>query len=262
MNFRFLSVFILVIACATSVVSQEPVFELRAKETPRGIELYQQGNYVEAIKVLREAVDHVNNDFRARHYLAMALEKSGDNSSAREEHEKAALLGERILNALLDRTGTDELNYNLRTFGVQLAEAAENAGRYIELSSQLSRSEKSLWKSRHEALLSFAELAQSPPGIPPLFKGNQVDVRPRILSKPEPIYTEEARRDRVSGTVILGMVLAANGKVLGIHSLKSLPDGLTNSAITAARGIKFEPGTKDGKPVSVLVRVEYNFYVY
>lgn len=84
----------------------------------------------------------------------------------------------------------------------------------------------------------------------------------RIVYKPEPPYTEEARRKRVNGTVRLRAVLSSNGRVTAIEPLSWLPNGLTESAIRVARHMVFFPAVKDGRPVSQYVTLEYNFNVY
>lgn len=90
----------------------------------------------------------------------------------------------------------------------------------------------------------------------------EVEQRARLLSKPEPKYTEEARRNQISGTVLLRAVFASSGEVVQIRALSSLPFGLTERAIAAAREIKFVPATKAGRPVSVFMQLEYNFNLY
>ena len=90
----------------------------------------------------------------------------------------------------------------------------------------------------------------------------EVEQRARLLSKPEPKYTEEARRNQVTGTVMLRAVFASSGEVVQIRALSSLPHGLTERAIAAAREIKFVPAMKDGRPVSVFMQLEYNFNLY
>jgi protein TonB len=82
------------------------------------------------------------------------------------------------------------------------------------------------------------------------------------LSKPEPQYTEEARRNQVTGTVVLRVVFSRDGEVVQIRALNTLPFGLTERAIAAARQIKFEPALKGGHPVSVFMQLEYNFNLY
>jgi TonB family protein len=86
--------------------------------------------------------------------------------------------------------------------------------------------------------------------------------RARVLSKPEPSYTESARQAGVSGTVILRAVFAADGTVKHLLVLRSLPYGLTERSLAAARRIKFTPATKDGKPISTFMQLEYNFNLY
>ena len=92
-----------------------------------------------------------------------------------------------------------------------------------------------------------------------IFTGKEVDVKIRLLTKPEPSYTVEARNHRITGTVILKAVFAKTGLVENIRVVSGLPYGLTERAIAAARQIKFTPAMKDGKPVSMWMQLEYNF---
>ena len=92
--------------------------------------------------------------------------------------------------------------------------------------------------------------------------GRQVDTKARLISKPEPMYTEQARQYQVEGTVILRVVFASDANVKNIHIAQALPAGLTEQAVKAARRIQFIPATLDGKPVSMWMQLEYNFYLY
>ena len=94
------------------------------------------------------------------------------------------------------------------------------------------------------------------------FSSAEVDQRARLLLKPEPQYTEEARRNQVVGTVTLRAIFSSSGEVVQIRALNTLPFGLTERAIAAARQIKFVPALKNGHPVSVRMQLEYNFNLY
>ena len=94
------------------------------------------------------------------------------------------------------------------------------------------------------------------------FSQRDVTRKANITSKPEPLYTEEARKNQVTGTVRLRLILGASGSVSGITPLTRLPDGLTEKAIEAARRISFTPAEKDGRKVSQYVTIEYNFNIY
>ena len=88
-----------------------------------------------------------------------------------------------------------------------------------------------------------------------IFKGSEVTSKVRILSKPEPPYTEEARKNQITGTVVLAAVFSASGQVTGIRPVSGLPHGLTEKAIAAARQIRFVPAQKErGRPVSMYYR--------
>jgi len=94
------------------------------------------------------------------------------------------------------------------------------------------------------------------------FRATEVTRKAVITFRPEPNFTEEARKNNVTGVVRLRAVLAASGGVSNISVLKGLPDGLTEKAIAAAKQIRFTPAQKDGRAVSQWVVIEYNFNIY
>ncbi len=95
-----------------------------------------------------------------------------------------------------------------------------------------------------------------------IYTSPQVTERARVLSKPEPQYTEEARRNQITGTVILRVVFSRAGEVTNIRALQPLGGGLTEKAIAAARQIRFVPARRNGQAVSMYMQLEYNFNLY
>ena len=95
-----------------------------------------------------------------------------------------------------------------------------------------------------------------------LFVGKDVTRKARLGMKPEPAYTEDARQNQITGTVVLKCVFSKNGSVTNIRVVSGLPFGLTERAIDAARKIKFIPAMKDGRYVSMWMQLEYNFNLY
>ncbi len=95
-----------------------------------------------------------------------------------------------------------------------------------------------------------------------IFNNKDVDVRARVLSKPEPQYTEEARKNQVTGVVVIRAVFSSSGQVTNIHVVSGLSYGLTERAIAAAKSIKFVPASKNGHQVSTYAQLEYNFNLY
>jgi TonB family protein len=95
-----------------------------------------------------------------------------------------------------------------------------------------------------------------------IFTGKDVTTKARLISKPEPQYTEEARKNQITGTVVLKCVFSSSGQVMNIRTVSGLPNGLTERAIAAAKMIKFVPATKDGHQVSMWMQLEYNFNLY
>src|ERR1700722_16464458 len=88
--------------------------------------------------------------------------------------------------------------------------------------------------------------------------GNGVS-QPTLISKVEPEYSEEARKAKFQGVVVLQIVVDSKGNAVGARVIRSLGLGLDEKAIEAVEKWKFKPGFKDGKPVAVAATVEVNF---
>ena len=82
---------------------------------------------------------------------------------------------------------------------------------------------------------------------------------PSVLSKVEPEYSEEARKAKWQGTVVLQLVVDDMGRPQNLKVLRSLGLGLDQKAIEAVEKWRFKPGMKDGKPVPVMATIEVNF---
>jgi len=83
-----------------------------------------------------------------------------------------------------------------------------------------------------------------------------------LLSKPKPAYTDFARFYQITGIVRTRVIFLASGAIGSVTPVTKLPFGLTNQAVTAARGIQFEPALKSGYPISVTKLIEYSFTIY
>ena len=88
------------------------------------------------------------------------------------------------------------------------------------------------------------------------------DKKLKIVSKSQPAYTNEARKRRASGKIAIAVEFGADGKLGFTFPLNQLPFGLTENAIKAANTIQFEPAVIDGKPVTVVMVLEYSFNTY
>ncbi len=82
---------------------------------------------------------------------------------------------------------------------------------------------------------------------------------PVPIFKVEPEYSEEARKAKYQGTVLLAIVVDESGKTANVRVLRPLGMGLDEKAVEAVMKWRFRPGYKDGKPVSVMAQVEVNF---
>src|SRR5436190_1939732 len=85
---------------------------------------------------------------------------------------------------------------------------------------------------------------------------------PRTLYAPDPEYSEEARRSRFQGSVLLALIVGPDGNPRELSIMRSLGLGLDEKALDAVRTWRFEPARKDGVPVAVQISVEVNFRLY
>ncbi len=95
-----------------------------------------------------------------------------------------------------------------------------------------------------------------------IYMGREVTTKATLISKPEPVYTQRARNDQVTGTVVLRCVFASDGTVKHILIVEALPSGLTEQSVAAAKMIQFTPATLNGIPVSMWMQLEYNYSLY
>lgn len=84
---------------------------------------------------------------------------------------------------------------------------------------------------------------------------------PKALYHPDPEYTDRARRKKISGTVLLSIVVTPEGTVRDAKVTTSLDKDLDQQALKAVNTWKFQPATKDGKPVPVRIAVETDFRI-
>lgn len=115
-----------------------------------------------------------------------------------------------------------------------------------------------------------SEVAKS---VPPEFKRDTPDgpvyrvsegqgiAAPKQVYSPEPEFSQKARQAYEQGTVTLSLIVGTDGKPRDVTlSCSSAPD-LNENAVAAIKSWKFEPGTKDGKPVMVEIAVEVQFHL-
>ncbi len=85
---------------------------------------------------------------------------------------------------------------------------------------------------------------------------------PKATYAPDPDYSELARRAKYQGVTVLGVIVGPDGNPQDVWVVKKLGLGLDQKAIDAVRTWKFDPATKGGQPVAVLLNVEISFRLY
>ena len=87
-------------------------------------------------------------------------------------------------------------------------------------------------------------------------------VAPRPIYDPDPEYSDEARKAKYQGVVVLWVVVGTDGLPKDVRVSRSLGLGLDQKAIEAVRNWRFQPATLDGRPVAVQLNIEVSFRLY
>lgn len=110
-------------------------------------------------------------------------------------------------------------------------------------------------------ILPIAVTRQSVHAQSKVYKMGDGVTQPKILSKVEPEYTQDAKDAWIEGPVTLKVVITPEGKAENIVVAKSLDPGLDANAVSAVSNWRFQPGMKDGEAVSVAAIIEVNFHL-
>lgn len=206
----------------------------------------------------RRAIELGDLSVEPYYALAEASFRSGDYNAALEEADRALRVDPRFVPALLTRSMA---YFNLK----RNAEAAADLEQLLALNPD--DPDASVWRAQIEGIKDSLAAAKAAPGAqvndesrPRLSK--EVDVKVRVVAKPEPQYSEPARYAGATGTVFLQCVFGADGEIKDILVRRAIGYGLTTRAVNAAKRIKFIPAQKDGRAVSQFLHLEYNFNLY
>ncbi len=259
MNKKLVIIACLMFCFLTATYPQQPAG--KPDTTAQGINLYNGGDIEGAITVLREAVKKSKKDPRAWHYLGLALSRHGKLKEAQEALEKAIGLREGAIKLEFDRKKGEWRDDELTNLNALLRDQIEAQGKLLEILTDRRALEfEELVLARFRVLAECVDQSSKVvDGHRVLSKGDLMMEKAHVLVKRPPAYPESARKDNVSGTVILRAVFAYDASVQYIELIRSPDSRLTEEAIRAARSIRFRPETICGKPVSYPVQLEYSF---
>jgi TonB family protein len=85
---------------------------------------------------------------------------------------------------------------------------------------------------------------------------------PRVRSRSAAEYSERARKKQITGSVVVSLIVDRRGNVRDVKVERSLEPTLDQAALNAVKTWKFDPATKDGKPVAVRIKVETSFNLF
>ncbi len=103
-------------------------------------------------------------------------------------------------------------------------------------------------------------VGSGPPGIFPA--GRLGVTTPQVIFNPEPSFSDEARKAKAQGIVLLLLVVGKDGHPYNIRVGQSLGMGLDEKAVEAVNRWRFRPATLNGQPVATEIAVQVDFHLY
>ena len=85
---------------------------------------------------------------------------------------------------------------------------------------------------------------------------------PQLIFQVEPEFSEEARKAKVAGNVLVTLIVDTTGHPQRVHVLRGIGMGLDEKAIEAVKQYRFKPAMEGGKPVPVEVNIDVNFQIF
>jgi TonB family protein len=201
--------------CAQRAEDHSPAFK-------EGMDALRKNDNEKAAEHFKQAAADKPDDMWAFYYFGLCLLKLERVDEAAKAYQQALAI----------KPETSAIHYQLGKI-------------YLKMGDLEAAEKEYSWLHEHDREL--ANLLFPVRAFEPL----TADLRPTITYREKAKYTEIARINIVQGTVVLQVVFAHNGEMQDIRVIRSLPDGLTEKAIEAARKIKFDPAIKDGERVSV-----------
>lgn len=219
-----------------------------------------------ALSIAKRALELGNKSAEPHYAIAEVSLRARDYNTAIQEADATLKIDPRFFPAYVTRSFAHHNSH-------QDAEAAADLEELLALNPE--DADAAVWRAQIEKLRALPVMGGGPAQLNPpakvepdvtdpnrVFTGKEVTVKVRVTSKPEPLYTEAARRAGATGTVVLQCVFGADGEVRKIFVQRSLGFGLTSQAVGAAKQIKFTPAQKDGSAVPMYIHLEYNFNLY
>jgi hypothetical protein len=115
------------------------------------------------------------------------------------------------------------------------------------------------WKLYYQAVAAKSDYRPKDPAV---LRQNTVDKKAMLVSKFEPPSNEWAQASGIAGPALYHAVIGADGKPGEIAVARPIGFGLDESAVDSIRKASFEPATKDGKPVAVMLDLYVSFRIY
>jgi TonB family protein len=242
---------LLLVAPCVAATSFALTFDIDRQEpsvTPQAAVKIERQNQAREREELKRAVQELKEQAK----VAPESKRAEIEARLREVQENLAL-HERALEQY--QQTREERQKRLEEMRALLAESEKNRpadeARLRDVREKIAELERLYTPEREsEAQQTIAEMQKL-----------EANRKPRLIYRVEPQYTEDARDKKIEGTVVLTLIVDHEGLPQNIRVKRSLYPSLDQSAIEAARKMRFAPAMKDGQPASVVISVEFDFSV-
>lgn len=194
------------------------------------------------------------------------------NAQLSSQQARAARFGDTVLvNLIVDICGRPQNVHVLRGAGIGLDSSAVTAVKQYIFKPAMEGGRPVPVEFNAEVKFQMADqpsatdTATTPAPdstISPLRRVGGGVSQPKALFVVDPQFSEQARKEKFGGMVLVNLIVDTNGMPRNVHILRGIGMGLDEKAVEAVKQYKFLPAMEGGKPVPVELNVEVNFQVF
>lgn len=203
--------------------------------------------FLSQIKENKEQSDFiVNPTFVSRHRIEPKEENKEQPEPEKKNEPKPKTVTEKVVSHQSVKKSQPQMRFDLPKFDFKLSK--------MDMKSLSVQVPKQPPPSNPEPSTQSMQSAKSN------YQLAEVDQKPQLISRVQPIYPYSAKNREITGMVVLKFIVNTKGEVTNISVVEAKPKGIfEQSAISAVKKWAFKPGTYQGEPVRTWVTVPITF---
>lgn len=201
----------------------------------------------------------------AASHLCNAAPLREDTQASRNPTSQS--LGDDVIDGIAVSGTRESFSFPSSQPGVPASSVSSDAWYSSELKCTLALTVDDSRQGKRTDRLAILDRAEPDPALFSLPAGYSMDTTirptpPKVIKQVAPEFSEEARRKKIGGNILVSLVVDESGNPTSIRVVRGIGYGLDQKAVEAVEGYRFQPATKSGVPVKAELLVSVNFQIF